>query len=113
MAGTNYAKVSPSSAGYNKSVGGDEFHLLLEDGSSLLLLEDGSFLILESSDVNPIDYTKGSLTGSDYDKGLLGYLLIQNGMFLLTEDGSRLILEGRRSRSLDYTKGSKTGTNYS
>ena len=104
MAGTNYAKVSPSSAGYNKSVGGDEFYLLFEDGSDLLLLEDGSsFLILESSDISTIDYTKGSLIGSDYEKALLGFLLIQNGDFLLTEDTFRLILEGKRP----------TGTNYS
>jgi hypothetical protein len=114
MAGTNYTKVSPSSAGYNKSVGGDEFYLLFEDGSSLLLLGDGSsYLILESGDISLIDYTGVSKVGSDYEKGLLGYLLLQNGDFLLKEDICRLILEGKRPRSLDYTKGSTTPTDYS
>jgi len=67
MVSTNFSKSNPNSTGYQKSVGGDEFYLLLEDNSSFLLFEDGvSKLIIESGEVNNVNFSKSTVNSTNY-----------------------------------------------
>ncbi len=65
MASTNYAQPSSSTGRYSKSVGGDEFFLLLENGDKMLL-ENGDKMVIESGGRKPTGFTKPSTNPTNY-----------------------------------------------
>ncbi|KKN11691.1 hypothetical protein LCGC14_1023980 [marine sediment metagenome] len=109
---TNYSKPTPTKVGYSKSIGGDKFYLLLQNGDFILLQDGSSRIILESSDKANVNYDTSTPTNTDYGRGENFFLLLQNASSLLLQNGGKLVLERDDLPRTNYSRGNPPSTNY-